>query len=205
MTKNISIKTFIASAVTLAVFAFALVAYANPFYQAGSAQVSTSGAATLGATSTKVVMTPGTATSTPVYDSYEVLGTNQANTGNNTLAQNVAILVDGLASSTLTTVSIACEYSANWNGTNGDWYQNEILAASTTSGGVQNVGLANSYSFAFASSSSLVGGSGNVVSNNRFSKLVTCPVPVRFVRAVVTITGARAMIWTAIVPTKERN
>lgn len=174
------------------------IAFANPFYVGLSAQTAT-------ATSTQTYMTPGTATTTPVYDSYEQYGTNQTNGGNLTLPSQVAVLLNGVASSTATVLNLTCEFSNNYNGItgNGDWYQNEIIGATTTSAGVQNAGVPNSFSFTYASST--VGGAAVASTTNRFTKVFGCPVPLRFVRAVVTMTGANGSVWAGIVPIKQRN
>lgn len=197
MIKILNARIVILLAVALAgMLSFASYAHANPFYTAPKAVTAT-------ATSTQAYMTPGTATTTPIYDSYEQYGTNQVNSGNITIPNTVAVVLDGRASSTATTLNVACEFSDNYNGTtgNGDWYQNEIYPATTT--GTQLITVPLSFGFTYASST--VGGAGLSGSNNRFQKLVTCPVPLRYVRAVITVTGANASIWSAIIPTKQRN
>lgn len=179
-------------AALLIAFSFLSFAHANPFYTGTKAQSAT-------ATTTVSYLTPGTATSTTVYDSYEQYGTNQPNSGNLTIPDTVAIVLDGSASSTATTLTATCEFSDNYNGTtkNGDWYQNEILPATTS-----NTFIAQPLTYSFTYASSTVGG---VANTPRFQKLVTCPIPTRFVRVVVTDTGAPASLWTEIIPTKERN
>lgn len=177
-------------------------AFANPFYVGTKAKSAI-------ATTTLAYMTPGTATSTTVYDSYEQNGTNQPNGGNQTLPDSVSFLLQGAASSTLTVVNVQCEfgddeYNAAQTIVSTDWYQNELTGPTTTAPGVQNVGTPNSYSFTFASST--IGGAGMSASaNNRFQKLVTCAMPTRYVRAVVTITGGNAGLWVGIIPKKQRN
>lgn len=194
-----NLKYFIPSAVVLGIMALVSVAYANPFYSGTSAVSSTV------STSTQTYITAGTATTTEVYDSYEQYGTNQLNGGNLTLPTQVAVMLQGVASSTATVVSVACEYSDNYIGTsgNGDWYQNEIIGATTTNAGVQNIGTANSFNFTYASST--VGGAPVLANTNRFQKVIVCPVPLRFVRAVITTTGANASVWTKIEPIKQRS
>lgn len=193
-----NLKYFIPSAVILGVLAVAGIAYANPFYAGLSAQTAV-------APTTQSYMTPGTATTTPIYDSYEQYGTNETNGGNLTLPTQVAILLNGAASSTATVVNVACEFSNNYVGTTGagDWYQNEIIGATTSNSGVQNIGAVNSFSFTYASST--VGGAGLAANTNSFKKVIVCPVPLRFVRAVITITGANGSVWSSIVPIKQRN
>lgn len=192
-----NLKYFIPGAILFGTLALVGVAYANPFYQGLSAQ-------TAMATSTQAYLTPGTATTTPVYDSYEQYGTNQTNGGNNTLANQVAVLLNGAASSTATVVNIACEFSNNYNGKtgNGDWYQNEVIAATTSNAGVQLGAVPNTFSFTYASST--VGGAPLGAKTSTFEKVFVCPVPLRFVRVVVTITGNNASVWAGIVPVKQQ-
>lgn len=182
------------SAIVLGILAFATTLYANPFYAGLDAKSAT-------ATTTQTYMTPGAATSTVTYDSYELYGTNQTNGGDTTIPDSVAILLQGVASSTATVVNVACEFSNNYSGGNGDWYQNEIYPASTTGALLINTPL----SFSFTYASTTVGGAAVLSNTNRFQKLVTCPTPTRFVRAVVSVTGANASIWTDIVPKKQRK
>lgn len=204
MTHRFTIKTALAIAALVAVLAVSILfrapfASANPLYEAGKAATAT-------ATSTQTYLTPGTATTTVVYDSYEQYGTNQPSTGNFTLPDSVSVVLDGKASSTASTVSVVCEFSDNYNATtgNGDWYQNEIFPATTSI--AQYIGSANSFSFTYVASSTMpVGGSAVTSSYNRFQKLFTCPVAMRFVRAVITNTGAPVSVWSAVVPKKQRN
>lgn len=177
-----------------AIVSIAGIAYANPFFVASKAQSAT-------ATSTQTYLVSGMATSTVVYDSYEIYGTNQTNQGNVTMANQVALVINGVASSTLSTVNINCEYSDNWNGSNGDWYENDIIVASSS---VPTV-ITRPSQFTFTYASSTVGGAGLSGTNTKFQKLVQCPVPTRFVRAVITNTGSNVSVWAQFIPTKQRN
>ncbi len=177
----------LAAAVLLAVLAFAGVAYANPFYIAGKAS-------SAAATTTVTYMTPGTATTTVVYDSYEISGTNQKNQGNLTVPNQVAVVVQGVSSSSISVLNLACEYSDD----NIDWYQNDVFAA-TSSG---NIPIAAPSTFTYTFASTTLNG---VANGNKFAKVVQCPLPLRFVRAVVSNTGANLSVWSAIIPTKQRN
>lgn len=195
LTKNL--KYFLPAAVVLGVLALAATVYANPFYTGTKAYFSS-------ATSTQTYLIPGVATSSSViYDSYEQAGTNQTNSGNITIPNTVALLLEGRASSTLTTITATCEFSDNYDSStgNGDWYQNEIFLA--TSSPSQTIGTIVSYSFTYASST--VGGGAVASTTNRFQKLVTCPVPLRYVRAVITASGANASVNPWFIPTKQRN
>lgn len=172
------------------------VALANPFYSGLSAS-------TAAATSTQAFLRPGVGTTTPIYDSYELYGTNQTNGGNQTIPDVVSVMLNGTASSTASTFAVQCEYSNNYNGItgNGDWYQDEVLPATST----VPVGIASPISYSFAYASSTPGAGGIPTNTNRFMKVIECPVPLRFVRAVITVTGANGTVWASIVPTKQRN
>lgn len=193
-TKNL----FLAAIAAVVMFGFASFVYANPFYTGTKAQTAL-------ATSTQTFMSPGNATTTPIYDSYEQYGTNQPNSGNITLADSVAVLLNGTASSSATVINIACEFSDNYVGTtgNGDWYQNEIFAA-TSSG---QMVITTPVSFTFTVASSTLGGTGLPTSGSsiKFQKLFQCPVPLRYVRAVITNLTASTSVWAQIVPIKQRN
>lgn len=173
---------------------WAATAYANPFYAGPAASSAT-------ATSTQAFLTVGVATSTTIYDSYEQYGTNQQNAGNITLPDSVAVLVNGVASSTSSVINVACEYSNNYNGVtgNGDWYQNEIYPATST--GPLTVAVPLSFSFQYAASTL----GGIALPGTRFQKVVECPMPTRFVRAIVSVTGANASVFVGFVPKKQRN
>jgi ABC-type maltose transport system permease subunit len=190
MSKALSIsKThgLILSIIVLVVVAFASIAYANPFYNGPRAASAT-------ATTTVTYMTPGTATTTVVYDSYEKIGTNQKVGGDTTLPNFVAVAVQGVSSSSISVLNIACEYSSD----NLDWYQNDLFAA--TSSGVMPIAAPSTFSYTFASTTL-----NGVAYGNKFAKIVQCPVPLQYVRAVVTNTGANLSQWTAIYPVKQRQ
>lgn len=188
MTKNFSVTAIVVSIIVIALASVGI-AKANPFYTGTKASSAT-------ATTTVSFLTPGTGTTTtPIYDSYEVNGTNQKNSGNVTLPDTVAVLLQGAASSTASTLTIACEFSDDGV----DWYQNEIFPASSTLA----IAAPVTSVFTYASSSAAVG--GVALGADRFSKLITCPVPLRYVRTVITNTGANASVWRSIVPTKQRN
>lgn len=173
-------------------------AFANPFYVGTKAKTAL-------ATTSVAYLTTAIATSTYIYDSYEQNGTNQTNGGNITLPDSVAVLLQGSASSTLTTVSVSCEFGDD-TAPNGviDWYQNDVLGATTTNPGVQNISGINSFTFTFASST-MGGAASNATNQTRYQKAVLCPVPTRYVRAVISVTGGNASVWSVIVPKKQRN
>lgn len=189
MTKSLNTKYVAMIGAILVLFSFATLAHANPFYTGTKAM-------SAAATSTQSYLTPGTGTTTlPVYDSYEQNGTNETNSGNITIPNTVAVLLDGNASSSTSVLNAVCEFSDD--GIN--WYQNELFPATTTV--AVNIAVPSSFTFAFATST--IG--GVVISQTRFQKLVECPIPLRYVRLTVTDTGAPFSVWREIVPTKQRN
>lgn len=190
LTKNL--RYFIPGALVLMGLCLAANVYANPFYTGPTAASAT-------ATTTLAYMTSGLATSTTVYDSYEQSGTNQPNSGNVTRPDDVDIAIQGVASSSITTVNVACEYSQD----NIDWYQNQGFSTTTTT----NMAVPLSFNFVYASSTSGVGGQGISATYNKFAKVFVCPVLMRYVRSVVTVSGTNAGIgiYTAIIPKKQRN
>jgi len=170
-------------------------AHANPYFVGSKAATAT-------ASSTQASIPVGLGTTTVVYDSYEAFGTNETNQGNLTIPNAVALALNGRASSTATVVNIACEYSDNWNGTNGDWYQNDLAVATSTP-----LDVSVPLTISFKVSTSTLGGvtiptSGSFIN---FQKMVTCPIQTRFVRAVITTTGANAMLYAQWLPEKQRN
>lgn len=186
---------------TLAILCFATFAFANPFFTGGKSQTAT-------ATTSPTFMTPGTATTTLIYDSYEQCGTNQTNTGNLTIPNSLAFMLNGNASSTGTSVNTVFEFSDNYNCLtgNGDWYQNDIVDASTTFSGQQSVTTGNSYLFAYASTTP--GGAAVPANWTRFQKMMLVQqVPTRFVRAIISLPAGstNASVWGQFVPKKQRN
>lgn len=195
----LKMKYFVPPLIVLAALTlWVAIAYANPLYVGKPARTAV-------ATTTLTYLTPGTATSTPVYDSYEVNGTNETNSGNNTVPDMVAVLLQGNASSTATTLNVQCEFGDDSGSTSSaiDWYQNEIYPATTT--GAMAIGTPLSFAYTYASSTAQTGGAIVPGNMNAFHKLVECPVPTRYVRAVITDTGANAALWATILPMKQRN
>lgn len=191
----------------VALMMFTGIAHANP-------SNTTSGATGTTATTTALAyLTPGTATTTtPVYDSLQSDGTNQANQGNTYATDSAVFALQVNASSTASVFGITFEYS---NGANCgvtpagcDWYQDTLYSdASTTP--VVSISTIRSYQFVFASST--VGGiSANTGllgingTNNRATRVMSVKTPMRYVRAVITDTGAGgAIVEAAFIPKKE--
>lgn len=157
------------------------------------------GAKTATATTTPAVMTPGTGTSTVTYDSYSLNGTNQPSQGVVTYTDSASLLVQFTASTTASKLKIAYEYSQDGI----DWYADGVTAyfASTTTG-VITVTPPNSMSWTFASTS--VGGGSVLANNNIATEILNVKTPTRYVRAVISDTGANAEVWAQFVPKKQQ-
>lgn len=175
-------------------------AWANPTGWGTTAQSAS-------ATTSPSFMTPGTATTTVVYDSFQINGTNQSQGGSSAFATDEAVLlVQMTASSTFTQMNISFEYSND----RVDWYQDNLLAmpaqeATTTP--TRSIASANSVVWRYASSTP---GQGVVsATNNLDMKALTVPTPTRYVRAIFTLattSGAfidNGAVWAQFVPKKE--
>lgn len=193
-------KKYLYSLIALFALGYAGYALANP-------SLNSSGAALATATSSPVFMTPGTATSTVVYDAYEVNGTNQTNGSNTNLADSATFLLQLTASSTNTIVNVNFEYAdsssvdckAQQN--NCDWYQDGISIGATST--VTNLSLANTFQWKYASTTPGLG--AHVASNNRGGRVIQVKTPTRYVRAIITLNlaGTNGAVWGKFVPKKE--
>ena len=185
MTLNLKIAGIIALMAATAIMLTTGVAFATALFTGNRAM-------TAAATTTVVYMSPGNATTTLVYDSYEVSGTNQTNSGNLVIPDTVALAVQGVSSSSVSVLNIACEYSYD----NIDWYQNNLYSA--TSSGIMPIVTPSTFSYTFASTTL-----NGVSIGNNYAKIVECPIVTRYVRAVLTNTGARMSVWATFIPTKQ--
>lgn len=140
-------------------------------------------------------MTAGTATSTLLFDTYCVNGTNQPNTGNTNIANKLTLLTQFNASSTASVLNIAVEYSQDGV----DWYQDNYIAPLATTSPAVQLAVPNTYVWAFASST--LNGVGNA--GNRVGKVVQIQTPTRYVRVVYSLTGTNAAVWGELLPQKE--
>ena len=181
-------KTFqwIGLAVSITVLMFAIfVAFqvrANPSYFAR-------GTASATATTTLAFMTPGTATTTVTHDAFFE--------GNNTKADSVALQLMLKASSTGTVLVTNIEYSEDGI----DWYQNNL---DTYAAGAIAVATPNSLTWTFATST--IGGLLNGGAGVDFGqKVIGVKTPTRYVRAVLSLTGANGGVWVKFIPSKERT
>lgn len=169
------------------VYAFSVsTAHAQPTYTAPTVETAT-------ATTSPRYLTPGTATTTLTYDSY-------VPTTNTYTPSFATLLVQFAGSSTASTLGINVEYSQDGI----DWYKSTILSPyspGTTTPSI-NLGLTTSYSWTFASST-VGGGVVTAATGATSTRAIMISTPTRFVRSVVSITGAGGAVWQQFVPTKE--
>jgi hypothetical protein len=191
--KKISIISLGCLTLGVILLGFVQLALANPFTFASPATSAT-------ATTTRTYMAVNTtlATTTVVYDSFEMNGTNQTNKGNTQAANKATLLIQRDASSTASVLNVAIEYSDDGI----DWYQNNLFATASTSQPIQ-LAPVNSYTWNYASTT--VGGAPVLAATASTSKAILIDTPLRFVRAVFSVTGANTAIWAKFVPLKERS
>lgn len=183
---------FLIAGSIIAVLIGAIAAHANPSFFAPQAMSAT-------ATTTIAYMTPGTATSTMMYDSFNLFGTNQPVVNDPTAAASAALEVQFTASSSVSVLNIAIERSDDQI----DWYQDEYsFPVNATSTGANSISLPNSFTWTYASST--VGGQPNNTSG-RIGKIMRVDTPTRYTRAVFTLTGANGAVWSKFVPVKENK
>lgn len=194
-------KIYLISGIALGIIGIASVAYANPSFLGSKASSST-------ASSTVTYMTPGTATTTVIYDSYGQGGTNQTSAYNSSKTDEAFLAIQLTASSTSTTLNVDLEFA---NGSNCyaapntcDWYRNNLEALSTTtSPALLNQNQTMTWTFA----SSTQGQIGDPTKINRVNKMVTIPTPTRYTRAIFTLPAgsANGAVYAEIQPVKEVN
>lgn len=166
------------------------VAYGSPSqFTAGAASTSDHNA-----TTTYSYLTPGTGTTTIVYDTQQSNGTNQTNNGNTYATDKVTFLEYVAASSTSSVFVTNFEYSQD--GTS--WYADStnVFAA-----GAIAIATPNSYTYTYASTTP--GGGAALSNSNTGARAITIDVPTRYVRAVMSITGVNGAVHGRFVPLKE--
>lgn len=181
-----------------ALFIVGITVHANPAYFSPMVQTAT-------ATSSGAFMTPGTATSTLVYDTY--------NNGNTYANEKTELLLQFSGSSTAAQLNTTLEYANSYSGTDCsatptscDWYQDAFtnVVNYSTSTSPMSIGFIPTYAWTFASST--VGGIAPTSTNNRATRALQIKAPTRFVRAVFTcaIGGTNCTVWAQFNSTKER-
>ena len=163
----------------------------------GSPSQFTAGAATTAdhtATSTRTYMTPGTATTTVVYDTQQSNGTNQTNNGNTYATDKVTLLTYLTASSTGTVLTMGIEYSQDGI----SWYADKT---ETYAAGAIALATNDTYTWTYASTTP---GGGAVQSDSvQGAKAITLDVPTRYIRVFYGLTGANGAVHGRFVPVKE--
>ncbi len=185
---NKTLTKILSGMAALSVFlAFAPVASANPSSFSSPAYTAT-------ATSSLVYMTPGTATTTVTFDTYESNGTTQVNNGNTFVADGATLLLAVTASSTASVFVVNLEYSVDGI----DWYQNN---RATYAAGAIAIVTPNSFTYTYASTTP---GGGNVLpTSSRGAKAINLDTPTRYIRAFITMTGANGGVYATIIPRKQ--
>lgn len=161
------------------------------------------GTFTVTATTTLSYMTPGTGTTTPVYDTY-------ANGSASTYATDKAALeVQFTASSTSSTLQWFYEY-AQGNATANcvsapnscDWYADDTFST-TNATTTPNVSITQPNQVVWTFASTTPG--GGAPTGNRANKVVNVPTPMRYIRAVMflPIGSTNGAVWAAFVGQKQ--
>lgn len=150
---------------------------------------------TAAATTSPAFLIPGTATSSLTYDAY-------SNPTSNTYKSDyIALAMMFRGSSTAAVLGMELEYSQDGI----DWYKDSLinsLGGRSTTTNAMNISGSNALSWTFASTT--VGGQAmNTVTRDHPRRVVMVPTPMRYVRAIFTITGANGAIWAQMIPTKE--
>ncbi len=134
------------------------------------------------ATTTVSFVVVGTATSTETYDSYG------GGVGEPNASDGATLFVQMAASSTSSVLGIQLQYSQNGI----DWFDDDLLQlTNATTTQATNVAVANSYTWKAAGTATT-------------SKAFNVPTPTRYVRAVISATGANAAVWKVIIAKKQQ-
>lgn len=194
--KNSSLSWLLAvgSVAALIVMLSAQVANANPSYF----QRQNNGITDTATTSVNY-MTPGTATSTYYFDA------GQGTAGS---VDSAVLLTQLTASTTSSTINIAYEYAQGGNGdciatpTICDWYQNDLLSATSTS---LNLTSQISATWTFASTTQGQAGIIPAANSNRQLKSFVVLTPTRYIRAIVSVPvgSTNAGVWAEFVAKKQ--
>lgn len=142
-------------------------------------------------TSTPTFMTPGTATTTITYDSF--------NPGSQIAGIDQGVLLAQLsASTTATTFTFGEEVSQDGI----DWYaDNTFITTSASTTQTYQINKPTAYSLTFSSTSAA--GGPVLANNNQVFRAIHLNFPTRFVRVFVSVTGANGAIWDTILPERQ--
>jgi hypothetical protein len=187
---NRKLKIAAVTAAILAGISLGSVAFAASYFS-GTVQTAT-------ATSTPAYMTPGTATTTLVFNtltSTSVATATPSNSSNTPKADFVDLLVQLQGSSTAADLHIGYEYSQDGL----DWYQDFLPQGGySTTTQTQTPALD---SISVLAASTTYDGTGKTNFDNF---VVSVPVPTKDVRIVLTLTGANAAVWAQVIPVKTQ-
>lgn len=152
------------------------------------------------ATTTVSYLTPGTATTSLIYDSFSI---NNSGSVNKTQLTDMATLFIQLAASTTATkLNINLEYSQDGI----DWFQDggNIQNGFATTSKPFDIGQVSQYNFSFASSTAGLGGAATIGTTTR---AISVRVPTRYLRAVysLAIGGGNGAVWSQIIPSRQFN
>ncbi len=178
----------------------------NPGYFAPLAQTSP-------ATTTPVFISIGTATTTIVYDSYSKNGSGQGGQGqyNPDTTDSATLALQFAATSTSSVLGWRFEYADSgsvdcfMNPAGCDWYSDNLVASPATSTPNINTTNPNSYTWQFASSTSMCDSTASIATNNRGCKLINVSTPTRYVRVVLYTSGANGTVWGKFIPKKQQS
>ena len=183
------------SVIIASLFTVGMTVHANPSYFSPTAQTAT-------ATTTPTYMTPGTATSTLVFDSFGNGSTYSVN--------STELFVQFSGSSTTSQLNTTLEYANSYSGTDCsliptscDWYQDTFSNVTAYSTSTTGISLNTIPSYTWTLASSTVNG---VLTSGPTKKAVAVKIPTRYVRAVFTcgIGGTNCAVWAQFNPSKER-
>lgn len=192
MTLKTYISTFVAL-VLFAVAAFAFTAYANPGYWGGKQQTAT-------ASTTLAYLSPGAATTTLTYDTFEFDSTKNVNKSR-TDAKDATLLFQYTASGTEPRLNVRLEYSND----NIDWYP---LAVPTTAVATDTpVTRFSEYQFALSTTTAATDGNlGSGTAGRVHQALKIDDIPTRYIRAIfyVPAAGGNGGLYAEFIPRKEQ-
>lgn len=166
-------------------FAFSSAAHANPSYFANSMPLT-------GATSTPQFLLVGTAaTTTLTYDTGS--GISQS-------LGSLVLLQQFTGSSTSAVLTDTFEFSQNGI----DWYSDDLFGTGAVVGTTTtSVNISASNVYAWTYTAARIGGSASTQTNN--PKVLTVPIPTRFVRVVSVITGANGAVWEQFIGQRQNT
>ena len=180
--------------------------YANPIIYPPSAYPTCGLTGSISSASTSpCYMTPGTATTSIIFDSYQ--NTQGSNTARNTFGTKSAALMFQLyGSSTASIINLAVERSQN-----GVDYYADSYAFVATSTGVFNLSNSNLNSYVLTFASSTLKGEAIVGDETTMTRIIRIETPTRFTRVVFTSASSTILgpkntaIWGEMVPIRETN